>query len=529
MKFPSINQYIESLTNLRHHFKQIRQFTLIADGDRKPYFISGNNAVVFKVEMRGKMYALKCFIRYSGVLDENYECICSFCKKIDSPYIPSFEFLKDEIFVFDEKGEGMYFPAILCEWVEGLSLGEYVKEKCLEGNIDLLHAIAATFDEFALWLLSKEFAHGDLKQDNIIVTNDGRLVLLDFDGMFVPGMEGKPAHEFGSLSFQHPRREATLFNRHTDDYSLALISASLHTLSLKPELFPTFHDGENIIFNPKEILEDRSPAYLEALELAQSRPALLELLATLKSEDPVLPSLQQIISDMGEFHTVNRTDYQRKTGCTSYEIIETCSNGWSVARNKDGLFGFLDEHGNKVIDFMFSDAGCFCEEAAPVKKNGRWAYIGLNGYLLTPYTYEEAREFREGMSAVKSDGKWGFINTAFETCIPACYDDTLDFAEGMACVRMGQLHGFIDRDGNKTIAPQFRSARNFNESLACVKNDEGLYGYIDKKGKYAVPPQFTRAASFRGGRAEVEIGDRTIIITAKRNKNGECRLYTGEF
>lgn len=49
------------------------------------------------------------------------------------------------------------------------------------------------------WLLSQEFVHGDLKPDNIIVREDGRLVLVDYDGMFVPAMRGQKARELGSV------------------------------------------------------------------------------------------------------------------------------------------------------------------------------------------------------------------------------------------------------------------------------------------------------------------------------------------
>ena len=41
--------------------------------------------------------------------------------------------------------------------------------------------------------MNQPFAHGDLKPDNILVRDDGSLVLVDYDGMYVPAMQGQKA------------------------------------------------------------------------------------------------------------------------------------------------------------------------------------------------------------------------------------------------------------------------------------------------------------------------------------------------
>ena len=53
----------------------------------------------------------------------------------------------------------------------------------------------------AMWLLPQPFAHGDLKPDNILVQADGSLTLVDYDGMYVPAMQGQKSRELGSPDF----------------------------------------------------------------------------------------------------------------------------------------------------------------------------------------------------------------------------------------------------------------------------------------------------------------------------------------
>ena len=64
---------------------------------------------------------------------------------------------------------------------------------------------------------------------------DGTLVLVDYDGMYVPAMQGQKALETGTPDFRHPLRTDADFNEHIDDFPLASIQLSLRAVAYCPD------------------------------------------------------------------------------------------------------------------------------------------------------------------------------------------------------------------------------------------------------------------------------------------------------
>ena len=84
------------------------------------------------------------------------------------------------------------------DWVEGVTLDKYVHQHISDKYV--LQLITYQFCKMAAWLMSQPFAHGDLKPDNILVTEDGTLVLVDYDGMYVPAMQGQRRENWAVLT-----------------------------------------------------------------------------------------------------------------------------------------------------------------------------------------------------------------------------------------------------------------------------------------------------------------------------------------
>ena len=127
-------------------------------------------------------------------------------------------------------------------------------------------------------MLSQEFAHGDLKPDNIIVREDGQLVLVDYDGMFVPAMKGQKSRELGSVDYRHPLRKEDVFNSSIDDFSIASIALSLKAISLKPELLNEFGAADRLLFSAKDYQNIGDSECLKAIQSLANDVELAQLL-----------------------------------------------------------------------------------------------------------------------------------------------------------------------------------------------------------------------------------------------------------
>ncbi len=250
--YPLISEYIEAIKSAEDNFKELNYLRPVLGEDGLPVMTSGNFAVVFKMkdERDGKLYALKCFTKEQKGREEAYHEIAKELKDVSSSYIVSIQYLEKELFVDTCQDSDTEFPVLLMDWVEGMTLDKYLRE-----NLDdkyALEMLAYRFSQLAQWLIPRPFAHGDLKPDNILVCEDGSLVLVDYDGMYVPAMKGQKARELGSPDFRHPARTEDDFDEHIDDFSLISILLSLKAISLYPLLLEHHGISNHLLFSEKD-------------------------------------------------------------------------------------------------------------------------------------------------------------------------------------------------------------------------------------------------------------------------------------
>ncbi len=268
MNYPSVGQYAETIKLAAKapddYFEKLSNLRPVLNANGEPIMSSGNFAVVFKMynPKNDKYYALKCFHREQEGREQNYQEISKELNRelsrnsygthnLSSSYLLHVQYYEKELYV-DIGGPISLFPVLLMEWVDGVTL-----DKCILQNLNntkLLHELTYRFSRMAKWLLSQSFAHGDLKPDNILITKDYRIVLVDYDGMFVPSMKGQKAIELGSPNFRHPHRTIDDFDKQIDDFPIVNILLSLKAVSLNPSLFAPLITGEKMLFEERDYL-----------------------------------------------------------------------------------------------------------------------------------------------------------------------------------------------------------------------------------------------------------------------------------
>ncbi len=252
MNYPLISEYIESIKLAEDNFDELNYLRPVLDADGQPVMSSGNFAVVFKMkdERDGKLYAVKCFTREQEGRAESYKLIADELEFVSSNYLTPIRYFENELFVDTKNSDENEFPVLLMDWVEGITLDKYLRE-----NLDdqyALEILVYRFSQLAQWLIPQPFAHGDLKPDNILVREDGSLVLVDYDGMYVPAMKGQKARELGSPDFRHPSRTEDDFDEHIDDFSVVSILLSLKAISVNSTLLEEYGATDRLLFSEKD-------------------------------------------------------------------------------------------------------------------------------------------------------------------------------------------------------------------------------------------------------------------------------------
>lgn len=261
--YPTGAQYRETLQHPNACFKD----PILAGGKMKtdhfglPKPISGNYASVFTVEgVDGKTWAVKCFTRYAANQQMRYQYISETLSKLYQPWLVPFDYVPEGILCL-----GVWYPVLRMEWVEATGLINFIEAHLSEPKV--LSDLASKFLQMNHDMASAGIAHGDLQHGNLLVTSAGELKLIDYDGMYVPGLVNLGASEIGHANYQSPIRSMKHWGSYLDRFSAWIIYGSLIALAVDPSLWTRFHhDGvEALILGKGDYLAPEGSLALAAL------------------------------------------------------------------------------------------------------------------------------------------------------------------------------------------------------------------------------------------------------------------------
>jgi len=267
MKYPSIDEYLAAM---QAHARTVRD-PLLASGSVEmgrwgtPLARSGTFALTFKVTASGRDYAFRCFQRDRAGMHRRYTAIHKALNRAPLPYFVDFAYLDPGIAV-----NGQTYPAIRMDWAAGEPLGAFIEANLRDTG--RLRALLQQLHGMALALESAGIAHGDVQSNNILVAPTGELKLVDYDGMYVPGIASMGALETGHRNFQHPQRERNNpFDATLDRFSFALLHTAVSALVENPSTWTQLKaDPEALLLRAADFAD---PARSSAFEALTKMPA----------------------------------------------------------------------------------------------------------------------------------------------------------------------------------------------------------------------------------------------------------------
>ena len=248
---PSVADYITSILSAKKNFYCLTSLRPILNKDKQPIMLQSKSSLIFKMRdtKTRKHYALKIYLQNPH--NEVIPIIINKLKEISSPFIVPCQYYNDELYVYSDCiYERPFYPILLMDWVEGKTLGTYIKEHIDEPK--KLNSICKQFTKLTTWLISQPFAHGNLNSKNILVRKNGSLVLVDYDKMFFPDLKGHTISKPRDPNFHHPLHEIINLNKHIDDFPLASIALSLKAIALKPRLFKDYGSTNRLLFSASD-------------------------------------------------------------------------------------------------------------------------------------------------------------------------------------------------------------------------------------------------------------------------------------
>ncbi len=253
-----------------------------------PWARTGNFAFTYRLR-NGKQWAVRCFSKYDPGQDR-YDAISRFVQTHPKPFFVRTEYKKQGILV-----NGAWYPITKTEWVEGDTLELYIDKNV--ANQRAMEDLLGRFGSLVMELEKLGIAHGDLQHGNILVRN-GALVLIDYDGMYVPELQGYKSNERGHQDYQHPGRTGDEFGPHLDRFSSIVIYLTLKALTLNKELWRRYSaGGDHLILRQADFREPDSSALLAEMEALPGMDSLVQTFrAICKADFAQVPRLADYIA-----------------------------------------------------------------------------------------------------------------------------------------------------------------------------------------------------------------------------------------
>ena len=210
---------------------------------------AGGFCVVFPYETPTNKYAVRCWQAEIADAKKRTQLISAALKSSNLPYFVGFEYFEDGIMTSQGRQ-----PIVVMDWVDASPLKKYLAAHLNEPMV--LEQLAENFKKMVKELHECHFAHGDLQHGNLMVNDDVSIVLVDYDSMYVPALDGMKDEVKGLVGYQHDARwKNEYLSEKADYFSELVIYLSIKALALDPNLWDDLkmEDTETMLFSADDI------------------------------------------------------------------------------------------------------------------------------------------------------------------------------------------------------------------------------------------------------------------------------------
>lgn len=212
-----------------------------------------------------------------------------------------------------------------------------------------------------------------------------------------------------------------------------------------------------------------------------------------------------------------------------YETAGYFVNGTAIVK-KDGFFGVIDKNNKEIIPFIYEDAQTtYIDDLITVKKHGRYGCINLKNetvvdFISTDIIYGYSYGTDHKLAIITGDDrKRGFIDLATNFSVPTIYTDVNPSYAEQSIVELsigGYKHGFVNLDTQTIVEPfsssyiWFSNIDDYNNLATFSVNNK--YGIINSQGEIIIEPIYNYLSSFDdNGLASVDINNKFGCINTK--------------
>lgn len=269
----------------------LKKYLVEKDPNGIPRVRSGGLALTYKLLDNNSSLALRCFHKVSPRREQHYSAISNFLSSH-----PSTLFVKTTYQPHGIRYRGGSYPITIMDWIEGDTLGTFVFKNF--NNQRVMSELTDKFLKLVKELIRLKVGHGDLSHSNIMITKEN-LVLIDYDGMYVPKLIGNASVELGNRSFQHPGRNEKDFSPEIDRFSEIAIYSALKAISISPTIYQTYGTGrEGLLFAQSDFLDPDSSDLIKDMEKLIGLKEQIRIFKRIcQSDFSNIPSLEEFINN----------------------------------------------------------------------------------------------------------------------------------------------------------------------------------------------------------------------------------------